>query len=537
MPSDISQLSDAELDKLIQEKQKASGTQGFQDTAPQGVIENAIEAGATGMQDLGNVLYSAVHPRETTKGIMEASKKEASQVIPNIKKGQYLDALNHAGRAIPLAGQMAGSIEDDINSGHYGSAVARLFELGLPKEAEALAPVARGVSRGFEAANDAKISPSARIAGHVGGFGLGEMLGHPYLGAYAGGQVLPRIGPFIKGALNIEERAPKALIGEVKPPPELSIGEMKSAVKSGAMSMDDFAARLGQKGYRPEDVKIQLETLQPKTVSKIEYPTQSKTSTLKSMSGNKMEQAVLNGAATIDDYRTFLTRNRIIPEDADALTDLLQKKLDAMKEIDYESSQNPEISKNLQAGATRKMPNGKIQVLQKTPLGSIDPDAGNQINPDKIAEYEKNGIQVHPELREGEESGRFTVQEGHHRLAASERLGNNEPLTWVPQELSQRQINRPIVNYTSKLQEHEVEALQSTDRAAKENRLAQFLVSSKHDLDARPTADMLKSLGKDAGINEPSLRTYENAVTKARILKKSLEEKGGETSASQPSNR
>lgn len=556
MPTDLSKLSDEQLQAIISQKQQATGTQGFQDKPPEGLMENLIEAGATGMQDLGNLAYSAVHPVETYQNIKENTVNEAGKATKAFKKGDYLDAIDTAGRAIPIAGPIAGDILDSFTSGHYGRAATGVGELLTPE----LGPrVLKGLKSGMEDARAAKVTPSGRMAGRIGGYGLGEMIHHPYLGAAVGGEIIPRIPDFIsgfgRGAFNIGSdtaklpvEAPLKSEAPVKEGPKLSLGELKSAVKNGAISMDEFAALTAKLGHSPENIDILSKTLQPQTVSPLKVEYESKVPSMASMSQAQLEKAVLSGNATLGDYSSYLDRKRVIPVDKDVLMKEMKKKLDEAESeeeselglgtvnppggnhITYDQSQDINTSKNLPEGTKRTMPNGKVQILQRTPLDQIDPDfnesGGNKYDLAKVEEYEKKGSWIPPELKPGE-NGRFIAQEGHHRLAAAERLGDSAPLTWVPEEskvMTQRQVDRPIVEWQSKPTEHEIKQFQSTDREAKENRLAQHLVESKHNPAEVPTVSIpdpkyLKQLGKDAGLKyEPSLQTYTNALKKSKII-------------------
>lgn len=92
----------------------------------------------------------------------------------------------------------------------------------------------------------------------------------------------------------------------------------------------------------------------------------------------------------------------------------------------------PDVASMLKEGAVRENPDGSRQVLQRVPLDKIASDPGNEIYPDVVGSYQRNGYTVHPELRANEDGG-LTVQEGHHRLAADAKNGKTEVLAWIPE--------------------------------------------------------------------------------------------------------
>ena len=75
--------------------------------------------------------------------------------------------------------------------------------------------------------------------------------------------------------------------------------------------------------------------------------------------------------------------------------------------------------------------------------------------------------------------------------------------------------------YRPPISQSQIEASQSTARAAKENQLARHLDKNFPDLTKIPkTSEFLKTVGKEAGLKwEPSLRTLEEAIKKANMLR------------------
>lgn len=92
---------------------------------------------------------------------------------------------------------------------------------------------------------------------------------------------------------------------------------------------------------------------------------------------------------------------------------------------------NPAVARDLPVGARMLNPDGSTMVLQKVPIDSIDPEPGNKISEDKVAQYQANGYDVAPELRL-KDDGRFQVFEGHHRITADARNGASDVTAWVP---------------------------------------------------------------------------------------------------------
>lgn len=215
--------------------------------------------------------------------------------------------------------------------------------------------------------------------------------------------------------------------------------------------------------------------------------------------------------------------------------------------LDRQETLKPEVASTLKEGARRVNPDGSIQVLKRVPLDQIKSDTGNKMYGDVVRSFKTSGYSVQPELREGE-GGNYTVHEGHHRVASLE--GQKDVLAWTPEkagteekptresmqvdnpseELSrlreQKKLDQPpkSADQPSKLEGQASERAQSENREAKENKLAAFLYRKGYDLNnIKPTSELLKSLGKDAGLSyKPSLRTLEQAIKKAKLLSTSF---------------
>ena len=99
------------------------------------------------------------------------------------------------------------------------------------------------------------------------------------------------------------------------------------------------------------------------------------------------------------------------------------------KSITYKDSQNPTIAKELQLGTKRTMPDGSTQILRSVPIDDISGDTvynpltkkweGNEIQGRLVDEYQQNGYNVHPELRD---SGLEWGHQIHHQRRSSPNL-------------------------------------------------------------------------------------------------------------------
>ena len=93
----------------------------------------------------------------------------------------------------------------------------------------------------------------------------------------------------------------------------------------------------------------------------------------------------------------------------------------------------PDVARGLAEGARRVNPDGSVQVLRRVPLDQIQPDEGNQIDPDIVHSYQTSGYAVQSELRANPEGG-FIVTEGHNRITADARNGKTDILAWTPEQ-------------------------------------------------------------------------------------------------------
>lgn len=110
-------------------------------------------------------------------------------------------------------------------------------------------------------------------------------------------------------------------------------------------------------------------------------------------------------------------------------------------------TEKPEIASQLKEGDRRINPDGSTQVLQKVPLDNIEPAPGNQIDESTVANYQKNGYSVKPELSAPDENGQYEIFEGHHRITADARNGKDQILSWVPEspvDTSKIQVFNPL---------------------------------------------------------------------------------------------
>jgi hypothetical protein len=101
--------------------------------------------------------------------------------------------------------------------------------------------------------------------------------------------------------------------------------------------------------------------------------------------------------------------------------------------IDRAKSVQPDVAKYLQEGDTRTNPDGSSQTLKRVPVDQIQGDEGNTIYENRVKQYQENGYDVQPELRNNPDGG-YVINEGHHRILADVRNGKSDVLAWTPNE-------------------------------------------------------------------------------------------------------
>jgi hypothetical protein len=85
-------------------------------------------------------LWSAIrHPLDTAKGLYQASADQAAQVVPSLKRGNYLDAAGHALGTFPLLGPAIEGINEQMDSDPVGAAGRAAGTIGSLAAAPALA--------------------------------------------------------------------------------------------------------------------------------------------------------------------------------------------------------------------------------------------------------------------------------------------------------------------------------------------------------------------------------------------------------------
>jgi hypothetical protein len=170
---------------------------------------------------------------------------------------------------------------------------------------------------------------------------------------------------------------------------------------------------------------------------------------------------------------------------------------------------NPAIARDLPIGAKMVNPDGSRMVLQKVPLDNIDPEPGNKIYPEKVANYQANGYDVAPELRV-KDDGRFQVFEGHHRITADARNGATEVTAWIPEQAKPGEVQ--TISFSKADQPKEFyEAKARAAKAPDEETLAGYM--SQGGITAADTKQMTDAqwdqAARAAGVKTPTANGQE----------------------------
>lgn len=121
----------------------------------------------------GNMYQAFAHPIDTAKGMYQQSAEQAGKAKDAYNQGNYGEMLARGAATFPMIGPMAANAGEEIGKGDIGTGLAHGAEalmMGAPRmigapvikntlgRAPGVAPVARAVSKGVEAAIPAKVS-------------------------------------------------------------------------------------------------------------------------------------------------------------------------------------------------------------------------------------------------------------------------------------------------------------------------------------------------------------------------------------------
>ena len=345
------------------------------------------------------------------------------------------------------------------------------------------------VSGGLGAKAGPRISSAARVAAPDVAMGIGKAGAGMATGAAMHGLGVPgsdfstalltrpglrQIGQgLVAGARELLGKGVKAsdlkveAPSKVTPPKGPSVGELKAAVKNGTITPEQFDARIDQMSGMNDEAKTLAKsdirtTIAPK--SKITPDT-----TPKVLSLGQLERLTKMGRLTMEEFNSRLAKLGYSEEDRGHLSELLKATIEEEKAAKEEGGEGVKPS-----------PKEEVKTEVKSPL--TDEQRQEKIDAFKIGKVETPGSFQESLIKD---------------------------LTGEPQE-------KPPIT------ELQIEESQSIARAAKETTLARYLANNKEvDLDNIPkTAEYLRAIGKEAGLKrEPSLRTLENAIIRARGLR------------------
>ena len=113
----------------------------------------------------------------------------------------------------------------------------------------------------------------------------------------------------------------------------VSLAQLETAVKLGVSTLDDYDAAIRAAGYADEDVAL-LDAILSAKLDRLAAAQQrhdeiAAEQATKDPTLAQLDQAVIDGLRTIDDFAAEVSRRGYGPDDVELLVELLQVKLDA----------------------------------------------------------------------------------------------------------------------------------------------------------------------------------------------------------------
>jgi len=416
---------------------------------------------------LGSYLSSTIQaPLHPVQSLQEATAARRADLEKSRDASSPIERAAYAvtGR-LPFVGPAISSLGESIGEGRYGEAGAEALMLASPK---ILPPVAHGVGR--------VAKPYIRP-------GMGQVASGLGLTGYGAAEMLQgRLGGFFPAYYGVRN-----LIGGIKKlgtpvAKELNVPQLQEAVKSGAMSMDEFESELKRIGYSPKSIETLSKTLTPKTISPLEVEKPGKIVPSTTMSLSRMEEAVIKGQQTIDDYINYLKNKRMVPQDIDTLVESLKEKMLKSEEQPFDL-RSIEVKRPL---ATAETPFNVQSLKAESPV-------------------ETSSLKVRSPIESPVETLSVKMPEDVADERLIERAARVEAAGGDPQKV----IRGEKLDYSK---------FHDEKRYINSLKIARHIMSSGKDLPEN--ADAWKAIAKEAGANEPSIRGAEQIRSLVRILSK-----------------
>jgi hypothetical protein len=476
-------------------------------------------------------VLTSQHPLDTLSNIVGniAGVPQYQEAWNQAKQGHYLPAAISLHQAVDPSERMGSAVMEpiaqNIKSGNYAGAIGQVIGLGasfaIPELAGRLggAKLGSSIGAGLKAAAPDVAMGGLKTGTGVGVGAVGKSMGVPSIVDYLVGAEMSRPGLRQIGAgLQKGARAfGDAWKGPVKPPgPEPppiptkgpSIGDLKAAVKNGAMTPEQFDASID----KMPDLTLEAKNLHKTNVrasqaTPVKFPVTSP----KTLNLGQLQKSVGSGRMSIEEYTENLKGLGYTEEHASELTEQLKDSLKEEKEAEAakEAKSSPETKKTKNK---TKAPEVKVNPPSQAPQMKVEPPGVPQTGPFKVEE-----VTHYPKLPPLEQAPKVEAPKVETPKSS---LGEVEP------PKTRRSPDRPYEDpdnplYRGKITEAQIEESQSIDKLAKETRLSRYLDDKKIDLDSIPkTSEYLKAISQEAGLKRvASLQTLEGAIKRAREMK------------------
>jgi hypothetical protein len=416
------------------------------------------------------------------RGMIEGAKDQLKQGYEAFKKKEYSSAFGHTLAALTPNGPQAAQGAEEVSSGQYGQGAAHIIEALAPFAAHGLSEIPAVAKTGRAIGTGLKVA-APDVAAGFGKAGAGMATGATMHAVGLPGSdfstaLLTRPGlrqmgqGLVSGARAAVEdfkNKPQAPIGDVTPPGKgPSIGQLKTAVKNGTITTDQFNASIDKMtDLNPEAKELHKADIQASVPSQAVGPVE----TPKTLNIGQLERLVKIGRIDPEEFNNRLVGElKYKPADAEHLTELLKKQIE-----DEDAAEKAE-------GTKSSSKPGKVESPVKK-----NPELNNPISDEELQGRINNNLgQVNPP--------------GHESFLETE------------------------APYKPPITEHQIEESQSTDRAAKETTLARHFADKEKFPElpsgSQVTSEYLKAVGNEAGLKHvPSLRTFENSIKRAKQLR------------------